>query len=101
MINPKSLLLLTVFSLGATQTVRSQSKPAADTSLVETSVVAVYDSLFGKQWSEKFAEEWNARAETAKALGKMGNVYFVSIARETTSVFMNFDSLGKGRVLGV
>src|SRR5258708_34007031 len=80
------------------QVVRAQPKPLADTTMVDAKLIIAYEGLFSREWAEKFAREWNSTAETSKALSNMGKVYFVSLAADTTSVLMEFDSLGKASV---
>ncbi len=94
-----AVFLITISLFLFSHIVAGQPKPATDSTQVDAGVVSMYEGLFGKQWSDKFAEEWNRSGDTAKGLGNMGKVYFVSISKETTSVMMEFDSLGKGKVL--
>ena len=72
-----------------------QSKQVADTMDVEPKLLPMYRGLFDAPWSKKFSELWNSNPDTAKLLGGMGTVYFVSMSAETVSVLMNFDTAGR------
>jgi putative sterol carrier protein len=97
----KALLFIVVFYVPGSSTIVGQPKPTIDSTQVEASTVNMYEGLFGKEWSEKFAEQWNGAKDTTKGLAEMGKVYFVSVGKETTSALMEFDSLGRGRLVKV
>lgn len=81
--------------LGLCALAAAQNTPASDSSSLAASLTGKYRSLFGKEWSKKFVEAWNSNGDTARALGGLGKVYFVSVDEETTTVLMEFDSAGR------
>ena len=88
-------IIVCVFSFNV---VKAQVVSASDSVTIEQALIEKYHSLFGRDWSNQFVELWNSKKDTAKALGGLGNVYFVSAGKETTTVLMSFDSLGLATV---
>ena len=97
------LLTFAIFILvfSARELSRAQTPPSGDTSRFASKVLAEYKGLFGRPWCESFVKLWNATGDSAKVLGGMGKVYFVTLAAESIATLMDFDSLGKASLLSV
>ncbi|MBI1803011.1 MAG: hypothetical protein HY033_07760 [Ignavibacteriae bacterium] len=74
--------------------VKAQISSTSDSISTELALIEKYHPLFGREWSKKFVEMWNSNKDTAKVLHGLGNVYFVSTGKETTTALMSFDSSG-------
>ena len=73
---------------------RAQGTSPSDSVQNEKALTRKYASLFGPAWSKMFVEKWNVDKDTAKVLGGLSKVYFISVDKETTAALMEFDSLG-------
>ena len=97
----KRIMFLSVLLFVFPCLVLGQTTTKADTAQLDPKLLTMYQGLFDKAWSQKFAELWNINPDTAKVFGGMGKVHFVSLGTDTVDALMNFDSTGKAAVLGV
>lgn len=62
---------------------------------------SLYRGLYGAEWSKTFIQLWNGNKDTARVLGGMGDVYFVSTDADTVAALFHFDSAGQARLMRV